>query len=126
VVGAAFEAGQHEDPLSINRTIAAIINCMRTIGSVRREDVENRHDELLIEYSKDLPKIAELIKVHAISGQDKFKMRPGFGNFHPVRQGELLANDRHGEIYAPADGMILMPLYQPQGSEGFFLVKKIA
>ncbi len=125
VAAAAFEAGQHDDPVSVNRTIAAIINCMRSIGSVRPEDVENRHDEILVEYSKNLPKIADLIKVHSIRAGDDFEMRPGYRNFQPVVKGELLAQDRHGDIHSPADALILMPLYQPQGSDGFFLVKKV-
>ncbi len=125
IAAAAFEAGQHQDPLSVNRSIAAVINCMRSIGAVRPEDVENRHDEILVEYSKNLPKIADLIKVHSIKAGDDFAMRPGYQNFQPVVQGELLAHDRHGEIHSPADALILMPLYQPQGSDGFFLVKKI-
>ncbi len=125
-VGVAFEAGQHSDPLSVNRAIAAIINCMRTIGCVKMEDVENRHDEILLEYSKDLPKIAELVKVHSITEKDQFKMRPGYQNFQPVAKNEILAEDRNGLIFSPEDGMILMPLYQKQGSDGFFLIKKIA
>ena len=125
VTGVAFEAGQHNDPLSVNRCIAAIINCMRSVGSVRAEDVENRHDILLQEYSKDLPKVAELIKVHSIGLLDDFEMRPGYENFQPIQQGEHLASDRHGPIFSPDDGLILMPLYQPQGSDGFFLVKEV-
>ena len=93
---------------------------------VKREDVENRHDSLLIEYSKDLPKIAELVKVHSIGPLDEFRMRPGYRNFQPVRRGEQLAEDRHGTIQAPEDALILMPLYQAQGSDGFFLIKKTA
>ncbi len=125
IAAAAFEAGQHQDPLSVNRSIAAIINCMRSIGAVHPDDVENRHDEILVEYSKNLPKIADLIKVHSIKAGDDFEMRPGYRNFQPVVKGELLAHDRHGEILSPADAMILMPLYQPQGSDGFFLVKQV-
>ena len=124
VTGVAFEAGQHNDPLSVNRCIASIINCMRSVGSVMAENVENRHDKLLQEYSKDLPKIATLIKVHSIGLLDEFKMLPNFKNFQPVRQGEHLANDRHGAILSPEDSLILMPLYQPQGSDGFFLIKE--
>ncbi len=126
ITAVAFEAGQHDDPLSVNRSIAAIINCMRTIGSVRREDVENRHDDLLIAYSKDLPKVAELVKVHSIAPADEFAMQPGYRNFQPVKRKELLARDKNGDILAPEEGLILMPLYQPQGSDGFFLVKEIA
>lgn len=123
-VGVAFEAGQHTDHLSVNRCIAAIINFMRSIQAVRSEDVENRHDALLIEYSRDLPKVARLIDVHHIASDDLFRMKPGFRNFQRVQKGQLLATDIQGPIYAPADGLILMPLYQNQGSDGFFVVQE--
>lgn len=124
-VAIAFESGQHDDPLSINRAIAAVTNCLRTIGCVRAEDVENRHDELLIEYSKNLPKVAELITTHSIRPGDDFRMAPDFDNFQPVKKGELLAYDQNGPIYAEADGRILMPLYQKQGDDGFFLIRPL-
>jgi hypothetical protein len=47
-------------------------------------------------------------------------------NFQPVIRGQLLARDRNGEIRAPENGRILLPLYQSQGSDGFFLVRKIS
>jgi succinylglutamate desuccinylase len=50
-----------------------------------------------------------------------FKMFPGFQNFSPIRKGEPLATDRHGIVYAPNGGCILMPLYQGQGNDGFFI-----
>ncbi len=124
-VAVAFESGQHDDPLSVNRSIAGIINCLRTTGNVHAEDVENRHDRLLIEYARDLPKVAELIMQHSIRPGDHFQMAPNYQNFQEVRRGELLAQDRHGNIYAEADGCILMPLYQQQGEDGFFLVKPL-
>lgn len=125
VVALGFEAGQHDDPLSVNRCIAAIINCMRTIGCVDADDVENRHDDLLIAYSKGLPKVAELRYVHHIKPQDEFRMAPNYHNFKPVKQDEVLAHDRFGPIRAKEDALILMPLYQAQGSDGFFLVKEV-
>lgn len=124
-VAVVFEAGQHNEPLSINRSIAAITNCMRTIGSVRMEDVENRHDELLIEYSKNLPKVARLLRVHQIKTGDNFEMIPNYKNFQPVRKGDVLASDKNGLIKADEDCMVVMPLYQKQGEDGFFLVKEI-
>ena len=125
-VAVVFEAGQHTESLSINRAIAAITNCMRTIGSVRGQDVENRHDELLIEYSRHLPKVARLLRVHQIKLGDDFKMMPDYKNFQPVRKGEIIARDKNGPIRADEDGMIVMPLYQKQGDDGFFLVKQVA
>ncbi len=124
-VAVCFESGQHIEDLSVNRAIAALTNCMRTIGCIEAEYVENRHDTLLIEYSKGLPLIAQLITVKRVSPEDDFKMMPNFNNFQKVKKGELLAKDKNGEIYAPEDGLILMPLYQKLGDDGFFLIKTI-
>ncbi len=125
ITAVAFEAGHHENPLSVNRCVSAIVNCMRTIGCVKREDVEHHHDTLLLEYSKGLPKIAELLAVHKISFKDQFVMKPGYKNFQRISKGEELAIDRNGPVLSPYDGLILMPLYQPQGAEGFFIVREI-
>lgn len=124
-VAITFESGQHGDPLSVNRAIAAIINCMRTVGNVKAEHVENRHDALLIEYSRYLPKVAELIMCHRIKEGDNFVMEPGYENFQKVKKGALLAHDKYGPIYAEADASILMPLYQKQGDDGFFLIRTV-
>jgi succinylglutamate desuccinylase len=43
-----------------------------------------------------------------------------------VAAGTLLARDDGGEIRAPFDGLLLMPLYQAQGSDGFFLGREVA
>lgn len=125
-VAVCFESGQHEEPLSVNRAIAAITNCMRTIGNVNPQDVENQHDSLLIQYSAGLPKIADLVYNHRVSSKDRFEMIPAYKNFQFVKKGTLLAKDIRGPIYAPEDGLLLMPLYQKQGDDGFFLIKKIA
>lgn len=121
-----FESGQHEENLSINRAIAAVINCMRTVNMVKKEHVENVHDNILIEFSKPLPKIALLIYGHGISREDNFVMRPGFVNFSPIKKGDWLANDKDGRILAPYTGRLLMPLYQKLGEDGFFIIKEVS
>ena len=125
-VAITFESGQHDEPLSVNRAIAAITNCMRTMGSVRIEDVENRHDQLLIEFCKSLPKVAELIERHDITPEDKFVMRPDFHNFQRLKAGQVIADDKDGPIAVDKDCLLLMPLYQKQGAEGFFLIKEVS
>lgn len=119
-----FEAGQHYERLSVHRAVSAIVNFMRSINSVRNEDVENYHDDMLKEYAEGLPKVAELIYAHSVKEEDDFVMKPGYDNFQPIEKGELLAHDKNGEIHAPEDGLILMPLYQSQGEDGFFILKK--
>ena len=124
-VACVFESGQHNEDLSVNRAIAAITNCMRTIGAIKPDNVENVHDSLLIEYSADLPKISQLYSMHHIAIGDNFRMLPNYKNFQMVNEGQPLAEDKNGVITADADGMILMPLYQEKGEDGFFLIQKI-
>ncbi|NNF36038.1 MAG: hypothetical protein HKN68_18155 [Saprospiraceae bacterium] len=124
-VGVTFESGQHNEELSVNRAIAAITNCMRSISMVEADHVENRHDTILIEYSKDLPKVTRMISRYGVTEEDRFRMLNGYENFQAVKKGELLAEDKKGKIYASDDALILMPLYQEQGEDGFFLIQKI-
>ena len=124
-IAISLEAGQHDDPDSVARAISAIINCMRTIGCVQANQVESKHDEVLKTYSKNLPKVVELSYVHRIQPDDQFVMRPGYTNFQPIQKGEVLAKDCRGDIKAKENGFILMPLYQKQGEDGFFVVKEV-
>lgn len=124
--GAAFEAGQHDEPLSVSRSIAAIVNCLRATGCIQPEELLNPYESVLQEYSNRLPKVTRLRYVHHIRPGDDFRMRPGYVNFQPVRKGEHVADDVTGPIYSPDDGLMLMPLYQPKGSDGFFIVQEIS
>ena len=120
-----FEAGQHEEALSVNRSIAATIACLRSIGCVDPAHIENQHDRILLEYAKGLPPICELILTHRIHPNDNFKMRPGYINFQPLAKGEVIADDKQGPIAVEKDCRILMPLYQQQGNDGFFLIQEV-
>ncbi len=53
-------------------------------------------------------------------------MKAGFATFQTVRKGELLATDRHGDVRAKETCRILMPLYQGQGEDGFFLARELS
>jgi succinylglutamate desuccinylase len=121
----SFEAGQHDDPLSEKRAIAWLVNALRATGCVRHEDVETKHEEILRGYSDKLPKVVQLIDSHKITNSDNFKMMPNYKNFQGIKKGEKLATDKKGDIIAPEDCLILMPLYQTQGQDGFFLVKEV-
>lgn len=124
-IALTFESGQHEEPLSINRAIAGILCCMREIGSVKKSDVDNLHEKRLIEDTNALPKITTLVERFPIEENDTFKMLPGFQNFDIVNKHQLLATNNNKEVLASHSGRILMPLYQTQGEDGFFIVKEI-
>ncbi|NNE27129.1 MAG: succinylglutamate desuccinylase [Saprospiraceae bacterium] len=124
-ISLTFESGQHEEKLSINRAISAIINCMKEINSVQNDHVENFHEEILIKYSDRLPKVAEMLERHPVYPEEGFEMLPGYKNFQFVRKGEVIAKDKNGNIAAKEDGLLLMPLYQKQGEDGFFIIKVV-
>ena len=124
-VALTFESGNHNDVLSVNRAIAALTNLMTITGNFDKKHVENRHNKLLEEFSKGLPKLSKLLYKHRITENDEFRMKPGYNNFQKISKGEVLAEDKNGEIISQYDGRILMPLYQKQGQEGFFIIEEI-
>ena len=107
--------------------LSAIINCFRALGGFEDRDVEIKHDVLLQERAQDLPREARLIYTHSITHEDKFRMRTDhiFQNFDVIEKGDIIAYDQNGAVLAPYSGMILMPLYQKLGSDGFFIIQEI-
>ncbi len=115
-----FEGGQHASPSAVENHIAAIWSVLTTAGCLRSQDAPER--------TLPEPPVYPVLEIryhHLIQAGDDFAMEPGFTNFQPVRRGQLLARDRHGQIRAQASGQILMPLYQGQGADGFFLVRTV-
>ncbi len=121
----SFESGHHDDILSPGRAYAAIVNCLKSIGCVRPQDVENRHDKILMEFSKNLPKVNDLMYKYSIPEGAKFEMLPGFISFDKIKKGQLIALTNNEEVRSLENGRILMPLYQTQGEEGFFIIRSI-
>lgn len=125
ITAVAFESGQHNDPTSINRAIAGITNMLAAAGNIDKTHIANRHNLILDEYSDGLPRVTNLIDKYHIDDIDKFEMMPGYQNFQPVQKGEQLATYDGVPVLASNDGLILMPLYQEQGEDGFFLVQEV-
>jgi hypothetical protein len=123
-----FEGGQNEAPSSVEHNEGALWAILVAAGCLREGTVARAASVrgVLQRRSAGIPGILEVRYRHAITPTDQFVMEPGFANFQPVKRGELLARDRNGEILASENGRILMPLYQNQGADGFFLVREIS
>ncbi len=124
MVTVTFEAGQHDDPLSVNRAISGIVGTMRAIHCVESKDVETFHDDLLKHYSENLPKVNHLAYVHRIVPEDRFRMFPNYRNFQLIHKAEIVGMDARGAVVSPVTGYMLMPLYQKQGNDGFFIIRE--
>lgn len=127
VTAVGFESGQHESPDAVERAEAAIWLAMAAAGvlPVDFPEVSAARDRLARDSAR-LPEVVEVRDRHHIEPGDRFKMLPGFAGFRRVKKGQTLGSDIHGPVRAPEDGRLLMPLYQEQGNDGFFLVRSVA
>lgn len=125
-LGVAYEAGQHEEALSVSRSLSAVFDTLRYAGCIADFGLRSPQEMVLQKSFAELPRVTRLIDAHHIMPGDMFQMRPGYVNFQPVKAGEHLADDIRGPVLASQTSLILMPLYQPQGSDGYFLVKEEA
>jgi predicted deacylase len=122
------EAGQNDDERSIEHHESLLWLALVEAGLLQADDVPElgSHRGRLVAARGDLPHLTEVEQRHAIAPEDAFRMHPGYTNIQRVRAGAPLAEDRHGPIHAPRDGVLLLPLYQAQGNDGFFLGREVA
>jgi len=121
-----MEAGQHDAISSVDNHEAVIWNATAATGNLRREDLpELAQYQCLLKRASGGKRVVEVRHRHSIVPEDHFKMEPGFKNFQQVRRGQVLARDRRGEIRARETGVVLLPLYQSLGNDGFFLGREV-
>ncbi|MCD9188633.1 MAG: succinylglutamate desuccinylase/aspartoacylase family protein [Pyrinomonadaceae bacterium] len=122
-----YEGGQHFADSTIAAHEALVWLALVNSGILAKEDLPGfeKHTEVL-RRATGKPRIVEIRYRHAITESDNFKMELGFENFQPVKRGELLAYDRKGAIKSAEKGLILMPLYQTLGEDGFFTGREVA
>jgi predicted deacylase len=123
-----YEAGQHFADSTIDNHEALVWLALINAGLLKKEDCPDHEKHFaVLEKASGHGRIVEVRHREAVEPEaDGFVMNPGFENFQPVKQGEILAHNDKGEIKAGETGMILMPLYQKLGNDGFFLVREVA
>jgi succinylglutamate desuccinylase len=126
-VAMAFEAGQHDDPLSLENHKSFIYLALLNAGIIppRYAASLNEHKIRLHQASHGNQGILEVVYRKQVAPEDQFVMKPGFKNFSNIKKGQELATDRDGHIAAHRGGKIFMPLYQSTGNDGFFIVRSV-
>ncbi len=116
----SVEAGQHKNPITVQRAYNFIVKLLEYTGMVKISTIElfSIKDE-----QENLPRLVKFAYRHAITENSGFVMNEGYKSFQKIKKGEVLGQDRKGIVISPQDGFILMPLYQAQGNDGFFLVE---
>jgi hypothetical protein len=126
-VSLGFESGQHDE-------IDAVLNCEAfiylTLVFTNAMDKNNLldfeiHYNRLKHQSKNISDVFEVTYLYKIKPDENFKMINGFKSFQTISKGIQLAESNNQAIFSGYNARIFMPLYQKQGSEGFFIIKSI-
>jgi len=126
-VSLAFEGGQHQDPLAVENHVSFIFVAMVNAGVIHKDEIPhfNFHLNRLSERGRNAHGIYEIRYKKGIKPEDEFKMLEGYANFDHIKKNEVLASVKTGDVTSPESGRIFMPLYQKQGSDGFFIIKEV-
>jgi len=126
-IAIGFEAGQHDDPVSIRNHRAFIYLTLIQAGSLPMPE-ESEYRAFCARLKKSAlgsRSIYEIRYRYEVSDEEEFEMLPGFENFQVVHKGEKLACTDQVCIESHKNGKIFMPLYQKLGNDGFFLIRQV-
>lgn len=125
-VAFGFEGGQHDSTEAIKNHEAFIYLSLVYAGNVKQTDVDYQdHYQRLKENSGSLRQVYEIYDRFEIGENESFKMKSGYKNFQKVNKGETLAENNGQPVVMEKPARIFMPLYQCQGDDGFFSIRKI-
>ena len=122
-----FEGGQHLSTETVENHTSLVWLALVNSGILAAVDIPDleKHRTRLAEGRRG-SRIVEVLYREAITSEDEFEMNPGFSNFDQVAKGQIVAKNRLGRIKAVESGLILMPLYQKLGEDGFFIGRTVA
>jgi len=125
--GIGIEAGAHDDPASVDAHADVVWVLLAALGLIDGNDVPDLEGcrARLARAAVDLPPVVDVRYRHPVAPEDGFAMNPGFRNFERVRKGQVLGSDRMGPVTCPTGGRLFLPLYQAQGDDGFFVVRRV-
>jgi succinylglutamate desuccinylase len=117
----AFEGGHYKDPFSIYRSFAAIMRWIKIANISDQSLLDNPYEHMLEAYGQ-LPQATYVKYRYPIVESRFFMMKPGYKHFSPITKGEIVGRYDGEHIISSMDGYILMPLYQKQGGDGFYII----
>ncbi|MEP4534747.1 MAG: succinylglutamate desuccinylase/aspartoacylase family protein [Cyclobacteriaceae bacterium] len=124
-VSFGFEAGQHDAPESIENHKMFIYLSLVFSGVIQKPQMPiDQFTSSLSDRCGGDRAFYEIYENHKIHPEERFTMEPGYSNFQKLSQGELIARSDGNEIRPKQHTTLFMPLYQSQGDDGYFLIRK--
>jgi len=122
-VSFGFESGQHDSIKSVENHVAFVYLSILYAGAVEKNNIDyKRYAQALNNSARS---IYEIYERHEIKDNERFLMEPGFVNFQSVKKGQVLAMSDDSPLLSKNNSTVFMPLYQPKGDDGFFMIRKI-
>lgn len=125
-VGVGFEAGSHQDKNAHLINEAFLWIALVETGCLAKDEIPNYnyYVETLRKLSDFSNELFEIIDKHSIQKGEEFKMIQGFTNFQKIQKNQALAISNSKTLYSKYKALVFMPLYQKQGDDGYFIIKK--
>ncbi|MEN8798640.1 MAG: succinylglutamate desuccinylase/aspartoacylase family protein [Flavobacteriaceae bacterium] len=126
-VAIGFESGQHSTREATDNSVAFTWLTLKFTG-VLPDNSEIEQEQYLAQLrssAKGDTTFYEVTHRHIITEADEFNMLPGFRSFDPIEEGTKLASHNGKQLKTDKNTIVFMPLYQEQGEEGFFLIRRI-
>lgn len=125
VAAIAVEGGQHDAESTVDHLEAALWCALASAGVCVHAEELARATKWLEDARGAIPRAMQVVARYAIHPGDEFHMAPGFANIAHVKKDQLLARDGATIIRAPTDGLVILPLYQKHGDDGFFFGREL-
>lgn len=116
------ECGQHDAVVTQEVGENALACYLRITGNLVNDACYQDAEDFLRLHVSGTDHIFTRVKYrYHIEHQGYFEMQPGFHNLQAVEQSQLLARDKGDAVLAPFSGRVVLPSYQKQGDDGFFI-----
>ncbi len=122
-----FEGGSHYADETIKNCIAIVWVGLAATGIIKKQDIPE-YEKMVSALHQRASYPKEFFHVryrYDVKERSAFNMIPGYKNFMSVKQAEHLATDQNKAVLAKNSGLMLMPLYQGLGNDGFFIISKV-
>jgi len=126
ITSIVFEGGAIGDPAAVNNHESGIWTLLEKNGFISEKTIPKRILKNLSNmksFSQQVNGSYSVKYIHKIKKDHHFLMHPNIRNFEKVEKKQIIAEDKNGPIMSPMTGHVLMPLYQEQGQEGFYIIQ---
>lgn len=117
-----LECGQHDAPETIVTGKAGMLAYLNVTGACLGSEQLDSALAHLNKHCHGLSSVFTRVNFrYHIEHSGYFEMQPGYTNLQPVSEKQLLAYDKEEPVFATVSGRMVLPCYQKQGDDGFFL-----